>query len=192
MTRFLFSVWQLWVSWCGAPSLTRGWVCNLLVQLLLGLARAVTLRTKSRRAQDHILLSHFRPSPSPLPTCLPSCCIAMIASAKLPSSLPMHYHGNEWMNEWMNIYIYVCMYICVCVCVCVRARACVRVTGGQRLIWQCPLHCDLHDLYYAFQIWVCSVILKKGHTEGYWKKRIENLMSCDMVFLRHSANHNFR
>jgi hypothetical protein len=30
------------VSWCGTPSLTRGWVCNLLEQLLLGLARAVT------------------------------------------------------------------------------------------------------------------------------------------------------
>jgi hypothetical protein len=25
MTRSLFSVWQLWVSWCSAPSLTRGW-----------------------------------------------------------------------------------------------------------------------------------------------------------------------
>jgi hypothetical protein len=30
MTRFLFSVWLLWVSWCVAPSLTRGRVCNLL------------------------------------------------------------------------------------------------------------------------------------------------------------------
>jgi hypothetical protein len=29
--------------------LTRGWVCNLLVQLLLGLARVVTLGSKSRR-----------------------------------------------------------------------------------------------------------------------------------------------
>jgi hypothetical protein len=49
MTRFLFSVWWLRVSWCGAPSLTRGWVCNLFVQLLLVLARAVTLGFKSRR-----------------------------------------------------------------------------------------------------------------------------------------------
>jgi hypothetical protein len=38
----------------------RGWVCNLLVQLLLGLARAVTLGSKSRRTRDHILLSHLR------------------------------------------------------------------------------------------------------------------------------------
>jgi hypothetical protein len=51
MTRFLFSVWQLLVSYCGAPSLTRGWVCNLLIQLLLGLARAVTLGCKSHRTQ---------------------------------------------------------------------------------------------------------------------------------------------
>jgi hypothetical protein len=43
ITRFLFSVWQLRVSWCVAPSLTRGRVCNLLVQLFLVLARAVTL-----------------------------------------------------------------------------------------------------------------------------------------------------
>jgi hypothetical protein len=37
-------------------SLTRGWVCNLH-QLLLGLARAVTFGTNSRRTRDHILLS---------------------------------------------------------------------------------------------------------------------------------------
>jgi hypothetical protein len=60
MTRFLFSAWQLWVSWCEASSLTRRWVCNLLVQLFRGLARAVTLRSKSCRTRDHILLSHLR------------------------------------------------------------------------------------------------------------------------------------
>jgi hypothetical protein len=49
MTRFSFSVWQLWVSRCGTPSLTRRWICNLLRQLLLSLARAITLRSKSRR-----------------------------------------------------------------------------------------------------------------------------------------------
>jgi hypothetical protein len=38
----------------------RGWVCNLLVQLLLGPARAVTLGSKSRRTHGHILLSHLR------------------------------------------------------------------------------------------------------------------------------------
>jgi hypothetical protein len=44
-----------------APTLTRGRICNLLVQLLLDLARAVTLGSKSRRTHDHILLSHLRP-----------------------------------------------------------------------------------------------------------------------------------
>jgi hypothetical protein len=43
-----------------APSLTRWRVCNLLVQLLLSLARAVTLGSKSRRTHGHILLSYFR------------------------------------------------------------------------------------------------------------------------------------
>jgi hypothetical protein len=38
----------------------RGSVCNLLVQLFLVLARAVTLGSKSRRIHDHILLSHLR------------------------------------------------------------------------------------------------------------------------------------
>jgi hypothetical protein len=42
-----------------APSLTRGRVCTA-VQLLLGLARAVTLGSKSRRIHDHILLFHLK------------------------------------------------------------------------------------------------------------------------------------
>jgi hypothetical protein len=60
MARFFFSVWRLRVSLYGTPSLTRWWVCNLHVQLLLGLARAVALGSKSRRTHDHILLSHLR------------------------------------------------------------------------------------------------------------------------------------
>jgi hypothetical protein len=59
ITRFMFSARQLRFFMC-APSLTRGWICNLLVQLLLGHARSVTLRSKSRRTHDHILLSHLR------------------------------------------------------------------------------------------------------------------------------------
>jgi hypothetical protein len=39
-----------------APPLARGRVCNLLVQLLLGLARAVTLWSKSCRTHGHNLL----------------------------------------------------------------------------------------------------------------------------------------
>jgi hypothetical protein len=44
-----------------ARSLTRGQACNLSVQLLLGLASAVTLWSKSRRTRDYILLSHLSP-----------------------------------------------------------------------------------------------------------------------------------
>jgi hypothetical protein len=51
---------QLRVCYFVAPSLTRGRVCNLLVQLLLSLARAVTLGSKSRRTHGLILLSHLR------------------------------------------------------------------------------------------------------------------------------------
>jgi hypothetical protein len=43
-----------------APSLTRGRVCNLLVQLVQGLANALTLGSKSPRTPDHILLPHLR------------------------------------------------------------------------------------------------------------------------------------
>jgi hypothetical protein len=51
---------QLQLCYFVAPSLTRGRVCNLLVQWLLGLARAVTLESKSHRTHGHILLSHLR------------------------------------------------------------------------------------------------------------------------------------
>jgi hypothetical protein len=59
MTWFLFSAWQLRVSWCEEPSLARRWACNLLVKVLLGLARAVTLGSKFHRTHDHILLSNL-------------------------------------------------------------------------------------------------------------------------------------
>jgi hypothetical protein len=51
---------QLPLCYFVATSLTKGRVCNLLVQLILSLARAVTLRSKSRRTQGHTLLSHLR------------------------------------------------------------------------------------------------------------------------------------
>jgi hypothetical protein len=52
---------QLRVRYFVAPSLTRGWVCNLLYNSFWAcLARAVTVGSKSRRTHGHILLSHLR------------------------------------------------------------------------------------------------------------------------------------
>jgi hypothetical protein len=45
---------------CSAPSLTRRWICNLLVQFFLGLARAATLGSGSHRTHGHILLPQLR------------------------------------------------------------------------------------------------------------------------------------
>jgi hypothetical protein len=50
-------VWQSRVCWFGAPSLTRGGVCRL--QLQLALASAVIFGSESRRTRVHILLSHI-------------------------------------------------------------------------------------------------------------------------------------
>jgi hypothetical protein len=49
---------QLRVFLFGAPSLTRGQVCRL--QLQLALASAVIFGSESRRTRGHILLSHIR------------------------------------------------------------------------------------------------------------------------------------
>jgi hypothetical protein len=59
--QILIIVWQLRVSWFGAPSLTRGRVCRL--QLLLVLASAVIFCSESRRTRGHILLSQNRDFP---------------------------------------------------------------------------------------------------------------------------------
>jgi hypothetical protein len=60
--HFLLEIFLRHLRFCNfvASSLTRGRVFNLLVQLLLGLARAVTLGSKSRRTHDNILLSLMR------------------------------------------------------------------------------------------------------------------------------------
>jgi hypothetical protein len=57
---FKISIRQLRFCYVVAPSLTRRRACNLLVQFLLGLFRAVTLGSKSRKTHSHILLSHLR------------------------------------------------------------------------------------------------------------------------------------
>jgi hypothetical protein len=54
---------QLWICYFVAPSLTRGWVCNLL--LLLVLTSAVPLGSESLETQDHTLLFQFLRLPQP-------------------------------------------------------------------------------------------------------------------------------
>jgi hypothetical protein len=74
LTTFLLSVLPLQVSCCGAPSLTRGRVYNLLIQLLLGFARAVILGPKSRdlfdstnlEVQVSVFISHRNKYPQAL------------------------------------------------------------------------------------------------------------------------------
>jgi hypothetical protein len=51
---------HLRLSSCAVPSLTRGLYLQVSVQVLLGIASDVTLRSKSGRTKDHILLSHLR------------------------------------------------------------------------------------------------------------------------------------
>jgi hypothetical protein len=49
---------HLRLCWCGALSLTRGWVCRL--QLLLAFASAVIFGSESLGTHDHILISQIR------------------------------------------------------------------------------------------------------------------------------------
>jgi hypothetical protein len=59
-TIFIFQLTTCGYSPYVTSSLTRGWVCRL--QLLLALASAVILGSKSRGTGDHILLSQIRDS----------------------------------------------------------------------------------------------------------------------------------
>jgi hypothetical protein len=62
---------QLRLCYFVAPYLTRGRVCNLLVKLLLSLARAVILGSKSRRTHGHISLPQLRlPQPRRTGSCI--------------------------------------------------------------------------------------------------------------------------
>jgi hypothetical protein len=55
-----YTVWLLWVCWCGVLYLTRERVCRL--QLLLVFASAVILGSQSRVTRDHIFLSQITDS----------------------------------------------------------------------------------------------------------------------------------
>jgi hypothetical protein len=51
----MITVRYLRLSYCRAPFLTRGWICNVLVKF------TVTLQSNFRRTHENILLFHFRP-----------------------------------------------------------------------------------------------------------------------------------
>jgi hypothetical protein len=55
MLKLIYDRW----SWYGTPSLTGGWVCNLLIQLLLGLAEQSILGS-SAVGLTSIFYSHMR------------------------------------------------------------------------------------------------------------------------------------
>jgi hypothetical protein len=83
-------VWQLRVCWFGAPSLTRGRVCRL--QLQLALASAVIFGSESHRTRGHILLSQIRDFPFRR--------LLRLAFSRWRNSTPPR-HGllNQWINE---------------------------------------------------------------------------------------------
>jgi hypothetical protein len=57
MTRYVLLLDSYGLDFCGAPSLTNGRFC--LLYMLLALASAVFIGSKSLGTRDHILLSHI-------------------------------------------------------------------------------------------------------------------------------------
>jgi hypothetical protein len=86
VTRFLFLSDYCRFLDVGAPSMTRGWVYNLLVQLLLGLTSAITLGSKSRRTHNHILFSFETP-----PNCRARSMYLYPPGTEWPSYNPGHW-----------------------------------------------------------------------------------------------------
>jgi hypothetical protein len=60
MTRYLLLFDSYGLVLCGVPSLTRGWVC--LLYMLLALASAIFLMSKSLGTRNHILLLRIETS----------------------------------------------------------------------------------------------------------------------------------
>jgi hypothetical protein len=94
-----FSYYQtVRVCSCGAPSLTRGRVCRL--QLLLGLASAVILRSESRGTQGHILLPQIRYFPN-----LEGHVPAFVSPRhRVPTSSPSTTRRWRWRWRWRYSY----------------------------------------------------------------------------------------
>jgi hypothetical protein len=113
--QIFITVGHLESSCCGAPSMTRGRVCNLLVQF------TVSLGSKSRRTYGHILLSHLRlhqpggPGPHiyipqeqggpviPPGTGFPSCRLQLFASSRVTgNTLRLRYRAQPVNAVWGN------------------------------------------------------------------------------------------
>jgi hypothetical protein len=87
---------QLRLCYFVATSLTRGRVCNLLVQLLLCLARAVTLESKSLTAIFYRLIWDCVPPSSPLTT-RRNCRGGILTRLHLLTQLvPLTAHRKRW------------------------------------------------------------------------------------------------
>jgi hypothetical protein len=84
MNRFLFSIWRLRVSWCGAPSLTRGRVCNLLYNCYWALPEQPLLGRSPANSRPY-----FTVSSETLPTWVPGPRIYILQEQSVPV-IPPH------------------------------------------------------------------------------------------------------
>jgi hypothetical protein len=96
--QICITVRQLRVRWCGADSLTRGWVCRL--QFMLALAIAVILGSESRRTRDHILLSQIRD--------FPFCRLLRLAGLRWRYSSPPPH--RIWLNFRVRVTLRLAVY----------------------------------------------------------------------------------
>jgi hypothetical protein len=81
--------------WYRTSSLTRGRVCNIFVQVLLGFVSVVTVGSKSRRTWDYILLSHLR-----LGSLSVACYDSQGYGGIILTSPP---HGATCSSEWSGV-----------------------------------------------------------------------------------------
>jgi hypothetical protein len=106
--QIFITVRQLWVCWCGSPSLMRGWVCHL--QLLLALTSAVILGSESCGTHDHILLSQIWDSPNlegEVPVFIsPRNRVAQLCPQALGSLFITSYNSQGWGGC-----IWTCLYV---------------------------------------------------------------------------------
>jgi hypothetical protein len=148
---FLFEIFfrQLRVCYFVEPSLTRRQVCNLL--LLLVLASAVSLRSESHGAQDHILTSQFLRLPQPggpghriyipqeqdgpdIPpgTGFPFCCLLQLAGLRWRYSI-LPPHGRFWSVIVILIYLKYATFSKDLLAIIIMILPCILVTKQQHI-----------------------------------------------------------